>query len=73
MHSGTIHALNVSPGGVPKSGRDSLHVSVHGCEGDAQRDLRHHGGSDRAVSLYSLGLIEALRREGHPIEPGAAR
>ena len=42
-----------------------------GLEGDRQRDLRFHGGPLRAVSLYSLELIEALQAEGHPIAPGA--
>jgi MOSC domain-containing protein YiiM len=41
-------------------------------EGDRQDDLVHHGGPDRALSLWSLELIEALAAEGHPIGPGAA-
>jgi MOSC domain-containing protein YiiM len=45
-------------------------VGADGCEGDAQRDQVHHGGPERAVMIYSLGLIEALQREGHPIQPG---
>ena len=43
-----------------------------GLAGDWQTDREHHGGPDRAVSLYSLELIEALRAEGHPIAPGSA-
>jgi MOSC domain-containing protein YiiM len=46
-------------------------VERGGIVGDRQRDLRIHGGPDRAVSLYSLDLIEQLRAEGHPIEPGS--
>src|SRR3954469_25872557 len=30
-----------------------------------------HGGPDRALCLYSVELIETLRAEGHPINPGA--
>jgi MOSC domain-containing protein YiiM len=67
----TVHAINVSDGGVPKHPRASAFVSVNGCEGDRQRHLTFHGGPDRAVCIYSLDLIDALRAEGHPIEPGA--
>jgi MOSC domain-containing protein YiiM len=66
-----VHSINVSDGGVPKRPRPRVEVRVGGLEGDRQADRRHHGGPDRAVSLYSLELIEALRREGHPIEPGS--
>lgn len=65
-----VHAINISDGGVLKLPQESAAVRKAGLEGDRQRDLEYHGGPDRAVSLYSLQLIEALRREGHPIEPG---
>ena len=68
---GVVHSINVSNGGVPKLPRESCYVSVSGLQGDRQRDLRHHGGPDRAVCLYSLELIEALRAEGHAITPGS--
>ena len=67
----TVHAINVSDGGVPKRPRPSAFISVNGCEGDRQRNLKFHGGPDRAVCIYSLELIGLLRAEGHPIEPGA--
>ncbi len=56
---------------MPKHARASVRVTIDGIEGDRQRDLRFHGGPLRAVSLYSLELIDALQREGHPIVPGA--
>jgi MOSC domain-containing protein YiiM len=65
-----VHSINVSDGGVPKLPRDICAVRRGGIEGDRQRDLEEHGGPERAVSLYSLELIEALRAEGHPIAPG---
>jgi MOSC domain-containing protein YiiM len=68
---GVVHLINVSKGGVPKLPRPSCYVSVNGLEGDRQRDLRHHGGPDRAVCLYSLDLIQALQAEGHAITPGS--
>jgi MOSC domain-containing protein YiiM len=69
--TGTLHAIHVSNGGVPKVARESARVTVDGLSGDRQRDLRFHGGPQRAVSIYSLELVDALRAEGHPIVPGA--
>jgi MOSC domain-containing protein YiiM len=71
MAQSTVHAINVSDGGVPKLPRLLAFVGVNGCEGDRQRNLKVHGGPDRAVCIYSLELIEALRAEGHPIVPGS--
>lgn len=67
---GILRAINVSDGGVPKLPRQSCEVRSEGLAGDRQRDLRHHGGPSRAVSLYALERIEALRAEGHPIAAG---
>jgi MOSC domain-containing protein YiiM len=67
---GIVVSINVSPGGVPKRPVSSARVSAAGLEGDGQRDLRHHGGPDRALCLYSLDRIEALQREGHAIAAG---
>jgi MOSC domain-containing protein YiiM len=66
-----VHSINVSDGGVPKLPRASAWVSANGVEGDRQRDLRFHGGPNRAVALYSLDLIRQLRAEGHSISPGS--
>jgi len=71
MTRATVHSINVSDGGVPKRPQRAAAIRADGVEGDAQGDLRHHGGPDRAVSLYSLERIQALREEGHPIEPGS--
>ena len=65
-----VVSINRSNGGVPKLATPGAFVSVSGLEGDTQRDRRFHGGTDRALCLYSMELIEALRREGHPIGPG---
>ncbi|HVZ78909.1 MAG TPA: MOSC domain-containing protein [Gemmatimonadaceae bacterium] len=70
-HVGTVEAVNVSNGGVPKRSVARARVSVTGVEGDRQRDLRFHGGPDRAVCLYSADLIDALAAEGAAIGPGA--
>ena len=66
-----VHSLNRSDGGVPKAPVAEARVTARGMEGDRQRNREHHGGSDRALSLFSLERIEALRAEGHPIAPGS--
>jgi MOSC domain-containing protein YiiM len=69
--SGRIHQLSRSAGGVPKLPVVSARVTESGLEGDRQRDRRYHGGPLRALCLFSLERIAALRAEGHPIEPGS--
>ena len=69
--SGRVIQVNVSRGGVPKRAVSQAFISATGLENDAQADRRHHGGPDRAVSLYAAELIAALAAEGHPIVPGS--
>jgi MOSC domain-containing protein YiiM len=64
--------INVSRGGVPKLPVPAARITRDGVEGDRQRDLRYHGGPERAVSVWSLEVIESLRAEGHPVVPGGA-
>jgi MOSC domain-containing protein YiiM len=68
---GRIVRINVSPGGVPKRPVPTARVTRAGIEGDAHRLAERHGGPERALCLFSLERIEALRAEGHPVEPGA--
>lgn len=72
MAQGSVVSINVSRGGVPKHPVLTAYVDANGVEGDAQKHLDIHGGPERAVCLYSLEVIEALRAEGHPIAPGTA-
>lgn len=69
--SAHIFQLNRSDGGVPKLPISRAHVSELGLEGDRQRNLRVHGGPERALCLFSLETILELQREGHPIYPGS--
>lgn len=55
---------------MPKLRVEECEVTRHGLRGDRQRDLRYHGGPERAVSLFSLEKIEELQRAGHPIASG---
>jgi MOSC domain-containing protein YiiM len=71
-NAGRIESINVSRGGVPKTPVFEALVTVCGLDGDRQRDPRFHGGPERAVVLFSLDVIRALQREGHPINVGTA-
>jgi MOSC domain-containing protein YiiM len=66
-----IFSLNRSPGGVPKQAVHEARATAAGMEGDRQRDLRFHGGPERALCLFSLDHILALQAEGHPVFPGS--
>ncbi len=67
---GRIHRINVSGGGVPKLPVPEASVTAEGIVGDLHAETRYHGGPTKAVSLFSLEVIERLRGEGHPIGPG---
>ena len=69
---GTLFSINISNGGVPKRRINGVTVSRLGLQNDDHDDKVHHGGPDRAVCIYSLEKVLALRAEGHPIEAGSA-
>lgn len=69
---GWLHRINISDGGVPKLPVAEAMITSDGVTGDRQRNRTVHGGADRAVCLFSLERIEALRQEGHVIYPGAS-
>jgi MOSC domain-containing protein YiiM len=68
--AGRLESINSSRGGVPKRAMFEALISEAGIDGDRQRDLRFHGGPDRAIVLFSLDVIRALQREGHSIAAG---
>jgi MOSC domain-containing protein YiiM len=67
--TGRVHQISLSKGGVPKLPVAEARVLRSGVEGDRHHD-RRHGGPEQAVCLFSLEVIQKLRKEGHPIEPG---
>ena len=71
LSDGAIVQLSVSPGGLPKRAVAEARVTRLGLEGDAHRDLEHHGGPDRAVCLFPMEAIHGLAAEGHTVTPGA--
>lgn len=70
--TGRLVSINSSKGGVPKRPLLTAEVAPLGVDGDAHSDTEGHGGPDRAICIYSLELIQALRNEGHPIDVGTA-
>jgi MOSC domain-containing protein YiiM len=68
---GRIFQLNRSDGGVPKLGVREAFLDANGLEGDRQKDLRYHGGPERALCLFPLELILELQAEGHAVFPGS--
>lgn len=69
--SARVIGLFVSQGGVPKLPVDTLSVTITGCLGDKQNDLKHHGGPDKAICILQNCIIENLQSKGHPIIPGS--
>ena len=67
-----VYQINVSDGGVPKRPVLEAVITTTGVAGDRQRNLKYHGGPDRAVCLFSQDLIERLQDEGHSIEAGSS-
>lgn len=67
-----VHQISVSSGGVPKTPVATAVIDDRGLVDDDQADKVHHGSPDQAICLYSLEVIQGLRSEGHPIEPGFA-
>jgi len=67
-----VASITVSDGGVPKRPVAAAEVTRDGVAGDRQRNLKYHGGLDRALCLWSGDLIAALQEEGHPVFPGSA-
>lgn len=68
--TGSVFSINISSGGVPKLPVAEAVITVNGVDGDRQRNLKYHGGPDRAVCIYSIERILALQDEGHPIGTG---
>lgn len=67
-----VYSININEnGGVPKYRVNQAYIGKLRIEGDKQNDLKHHGGENRAVCLYSLVLITELKKEGHSIFVGS--
>lgn len=70
--TGQIVQISLSNGGVPKTPVSEAEVIATGLVGDRHNAPDIHGGPERAVCLWSLEVIEALKQEGHHLAPGYA-
>jgi MOSC domain-containing protein YiiM len=70
MREGTVLAVCISKGGVPKLPVESARVTVEGIVGDG-RDHAKHAKPTRAVSIQDDELLAELRAEGYPVEHGS--
>jgi MOSC domain-containing protein YiiM len=62
--TGVLAQISVSAGGKPKLPVDTALVTAHGVGADRQRNLKYHGGPDRAVCLFSVEWYAWLREQG---------
>jgi MOSC domain-containing protein YiiM len=69
--AGSVVAVCLGPGGIPKQPVESATVGELGLVGDAHR-FRYHGGKNRAVCLFALEDYAALARDGVHAEPPGA-
>jgi len=68
---GTVLAVCLGPGGIPKHAVDSAEIGLLGLVGDKQR-FQFHGGPNRAVCLFSIEDYRALQKDGVAVEPPGA-
>ncbi len=66
---GTVLAVQISPGGIPKMPVEEAVVGRMGIEGDG-RDHAKHWKEERAISIQDLELIEQIRGDGYDVAPG---
>lgn len=69
--AGRVLSINISAGGVPKRPVTEAVIGNLGIVGDGHDDVVNHGGPDRALCIYCVERISALRAEGHPVEAGS--
>jgi len=69
---GFLKQVSRSNGGLPKRAiPQPVMMDATGVEGDRHRDLRYHGGPNKAVLMIAAELIDALAARGYPIYYGA--
>lgn len=68
---GSIVAVNISRGGIPKRAIGEGFLSPLGIEGDMHAHPQFHGGPRKAVLLICSEVIDDLAAKGYPIYAGA--
>ncbi len=67
-----LKQINRSAGGLPKLavGADAMLLAT-GVEGDRQRNLKFHGGPEKAVLLIAAEVVDSLNDKGFPVVYGS--
>jgi MOSC domain-containing protein YiiM len=68
--SAVLTQINISAGGMPKLPVLQAQVATHGLVGDRQKNLKVHGGLNRAICIYSEELYQWLRDSGINVSNG---
>lgn len=75
--AGTVRRLSVKPRtpgerGLPKQAVSTLTITPAGAEGDYNhyRTTKVHGDANLAILLLTEEVLEGLRRDGWPVQPG---
>ena len=69
---GTLIQINRSSGGIPKRpALGPVPVTRAGLEGDDHRNLKYHGGPDKAILMVAVEVLDDLKTKGFPVFPGA--
>jgi MOSC domain-containing protein YiiM len=67
--NGTVIAVNISDGGIPKRNVGQAEVTADGLVGDGQAHAKHRR-PHRAVTIMDIELIAQLAAEGYEVGPG---
>jgi MOSC domain-containing protein YiiM len=69
---GILKQINRSNGGLPKRAvAVPVMLGFLGIEGDLHRNMKLHGGPDKAVLMIAAELIDALGAMGYPVVYGS--
>jgi MOSC domain-containing protein YiiM len=69
VSTGTLIAVNISAGGIPKSNVEQSAVTADGLVGDSQAHDKHRR-PHRAVTIQDVELLDELVAEGYKVGPG---
>lgn len=70
--SARLVQISISNGGLPKLPVEGPQtISPTGVRGDRQRNLKYHGGPDKAVLMIAAEVVDALAARGFPVRYGS--
>lgn len=70
--TGTLLQINVSSGGLPKRPvAGPVMLTREGVEGDRHRNLKYHGGPNKAVLMLAEESLTELQGEGYRVIAGS--